>query len=508
MLPTYHRHTTPTSSPARPSLDGLQSRKGSPLRPLTDASPTRHTSWAGGVKAPSPLRKVRRSLHFSQRESTGCSALESALCLTGVLCILVFLVLYDFDTAFSDSRRKPEAQQLRQPTATKLPWRGSNISAYPDDEYAHHWEGKRCERSTGSDGVLPRVLVVGVHKGGSTALFQYLSAHGSVRPSYCKEAHFFDWKYNILKRDFGLGPNDEPSEGQMNRIRTAYRSFFRPQDPDQPPFVSIEGTPSYFHTKEVPPRVKRLLPDTQVVVAMRNPVDRAISHFMGQKAREFKGFRSCNAWFDEYAVLVKRCDKLRPVELGLGGPPKLPLDSKTAAAWDAYTDCILEGDNPVARGLYAPQLYNWLRSYSPGQLYVMQSENLFAEPVDEMQRLTSWLGMRTHFKHEQEEFQVVGSHHMQRFNARFLKTNMGKKDSVFAKSVDCNKDHINTFYKKYEEDMFDLLTAYFPREVTRWKRWSEMDSPGVGSGSAAHKALQDAGVVPKVTVTKSSQRRR
>eukprot|EP00035_Acanthoeca_spectabilis_P008630 m.156485 g.156485 ORF g.156485 m.156485 type:complete len:91 (-) comp14435_c0_seq2:322-594(-) len=88
----------------------------------------------------------------------------------------------------------------------------------------------------------------------------------------------------------------------------------------------------------------------------------------------------------------------------------------------------------------------------------MQSENLFAEPVDEMQRLTSWLGMRTHFKHEQEEFQVVGSHHMQRFNARFLKTNMGKKDSVFAKSVDCNKDHINvSFILSLRRHIFKLI---------------------------------------------------
>eukprot|EP00037_Helgoeca_nana_P022406 m.228897 g.228897 ORF g.228897 m.228897 type:complete len:80 (-) comp25989_c0_seq3:589-828(-) len=43
--------------------------------------------------------------------------------------------------------------------------------------------------------------------------------------------------------------------------------------------------------------------------------------------------------------------------LGFGGPPALPMDPEMAAAWDAYTECALDGDNPVARGLYAPQLY-------------------------------------------------------------------------------------------------------------------------------------------------------
>jgi hypothetical protein len=140
------------------------------------------------------------------------------------------------------------------------------------------------------------------HQGGSTALFQYLSAHGSIRPSYCKEAHFFDWKWNVLKNDLGLGPHDQPTEEQLETMREAYRRFFRAQEPDQPPFLSIEGTPNYFHTPDVPPRVKQMLPDTQLVVAMRNPVDRAISHFMGQKAREFKRFRSCGTWFNEYVA--------------------------------------------------------------------------------------------------------------------------------------------------------------------------------------------------------------
>lgn len=87
--------------------------------------------------------------------------------------------------------------------------------------------------------------------------------------------------------------------------------------------------------------------------------------------------------------------------------------------------------------------YNWLKSYSPGQIYIMQSEKLFADPTVEMERLTNWLGMRPHYKHEQQQFQIVGSRHMQEFNSQFLKNNVGKKDSVFAKTVDCDKDIIN-----------------------------------------------------------------
>eukprot|EP00037_Helgoeca_nana_P022407 m.228890 g.228890 ORF g.228890 m.228890 type:complete len:397 (-) comp25989_c0_seq3:858-2048(-) len=322
MLPLYHASSSSSPSPARPSLEGpsWEHRRGSPLRPrmspLRPRTPrsnppsSKGTAWAGGAAKVSPVRKARRHLEYPpRRETLGCSALESMLCITGVLCILVFLVLYDFDHAWHDaprSRQQANANtgpEALQPMVAKLPWRGSNISAYPDDPYTQHWEGKRCEQQTsGGRGRLPSLLVMGVHKGGSTALFQYLSAHGSIRPSFCKEAHFFDWKWNVLKNDLGLGPHDQPTEEQLETMREAYRRFFRAQEPDQPPFLSIEGTPNYFHTPDVPPRVKQMLPDTQLVVAMRNPVDRAISHFMGQKAREFKRFRSCGTWFNEYVA--------------------------------------------------------------------------------------------------------------------------------------------------------------------------------------------------------------
>lgn len=72
-----------------------------------------------------------------------------------------------------------------------------NVSAYHHDAFVMHWAGKACEKTpiapsdvphgTSAGGVLPSVVVIGVHKGGSSALFSYLAAHGDVRPSYCKE---------------------------------------------------------------------------------------------------------------------------------------------------------------------------------------------------------------------------------------------------------------------------------------------------------------------------------
>eukprot|EP00038_Savillea_parva_P013651 m.8913 g.8913 ORF g.8913 m.8913 type:complete len:507 (-) comp2578_c0_seq2:115-1635(-) len=504
MLPTHRGQTPPGLSPRRLSVDGLQSRRASPLRALQSASPVsrrlsaspnktiaRRSSFVEGIKA-SPLRNVRRALHFKEQGSTTCSVVESLLCFTGLACILVFMLLHDFNKSIWIQRihdRPTASESLRQ---NVLPWRGSNISAYPHDDYAHHWEGKKCEAAPQGNGNLPAVLVIGVHKGGSSALFQYLAAHGSIRPSFCKEAHFFDWRYNALLRDFGVGSDETLSSAQLDTIRTTYRRYFRPQVAGEPPFISIEGTPNYFHSYEVPARTKQLLPSTQIVVTMRNPMDRAISHFIGQKSREFRRYRTCSAWFNEYAVLLRRCDKLRPVNLGFKGPITLPMQDDEAAAWRAYSECAMEGDNPVARGIYAPQLFNWLQSYTPDQMRIIQSEHLFENPRDEMDRLTNWLGIRPHYRHEQEAFQVVGSRHMQKFNARLVLENVKKAHTP--NKVDCDKDVISAFYKTYEQDLMDLLNAYFPHDAARWSRWSEINTQVPVD---THKALQNAGVVPK-----------
>jgi hypothetical protein len=65
-----------------------------------------------------------------------------------------------------------------------------------------------------------------------------------------------------------------------------------------------------------------------------------------------------------------------------------------------------------------------------------------------MQKLTDWLQMRPHYRHEQEGFEVVGSHNMQKFNAQFTKSNVGSKQATFARVFNCDKRKISAFYAK------------------------------------------------------------
>ncbi|XP_049775084.1 heparan sulfate glucosamine 3-O-sulfotransferase 6 isoform X2 [Schistocerca cancellata] len=102
---------------------------------------------------------------------------------------------------------------------------------------------------------FPDALIIGVKKGGTRALLEFIRLHPDVRAAG-SEVHFFDKFY---AKGFEWYRNRMPPtlEGQ----------------------VTMEKTPSYFVTREAPQRVYEMSPITKLLVVVRDPVTRAISDY-------------------------------------------------------------------------------------------------------------------------------------------------------------------------------------------------------------------------------------
>lgn len=110
-------------------------------------------------------------------------------------------------------------------------------------------------------------IIAGVNKAGTTSLFVSLSTHPDVAPSSVKETRYF------LPARYGT-PLPPASE---------WDAFFADAG-DRP--VRLEATPSYFYGGARIAEVMRgRLVNPQIVVALREPVSRAISFFTYQKIR-------------------------------------------------------------------------------------------------------------------------------------------------------------------------------------------------------------------------------
>ncbi|KAJ8932422.1 hypothetical protein NQ314_014679 [Rhamnusium bicolor] len=191
-------------------------------------------------------------------------------------------------------------------------------------------QGLRPERQ------LPSALIIGVKKGGTRALLEFIRIHPDVRAAG-SEVHFFDKNY---MRGFQWYRNHMPAtlEGQL----------------------TIEKTPSYFITKEAPRRVQLMNPSTKLLVVVRDPVTRAIS---------------------DYAQAVSKKDDMKPFEqlVFVNGSVGSIIDT----SW-----------GPIKLGIYSRYLSRWLKFFPLSQLLFVSGERLVIDPAIELKRVQDFLGLK------------------------------------------------------------------------------------------------------------------
>jgi hypothetical protein len=117
------------------------------------------------------------------------------------------------------------------------------------------------------NGVLPDVLIIGAMKSGTTTLFELLSEHpGFVAPS-AKEIHYFNMPHNFARGE-GWYRAHFPTRRAMAAVSA--RLGYAP--------VTGEATPT-MSTPMYAVNAARVVPDAKLVVTLRDPVDRAWSHY-------------------------------------------------------------------------------------------------------------------------------------------------------------------------------------------------------------------------------------
>src|SRR5690348_836405 len=164
------------------------------------------------------------------------------------------VVTSSLKTTLSNGKRQP-GQNLPDP----LPVKSSKVSTMPLGE-------KVYRGLTSPVRLLPDFLVIGAQRGGTTSLYQYLQVHPFIEPATTKEVHFFDRRFHK-----GLA-------WYRGHFPTALEKY-RAEHLRGGMFLTGEATPSYLFLPYIPKRVVRVLPHARFIVLLRNPVERAYSHY-------------------------------------------------------------------------------------------------------------------------------------------------------------------------------------------------------------------------------------
>lgn len=203
---------------------------------------------------------------------------------------------------------------------------------------------------------LPSLLIIGAQKSGTTSLFSYLVQHPDVLASLRKEVHYFDFNY-----DRGV---------------TWYRAHFPYAHQLRNGTLTLDASPYYLAHPLVPQRAARLLPDIKLIALLRNPVDRALSHYQ----HEVRGGRESLPFAD---AIDRESERLAGEEDRLRDEP-------------GYYSLNHHRYSYTRRGLYIEQLRRWMEYFPRSQLLVLQSEWLFREPLAAIARVHHFLGLPPH----------------------------------------------------------------------------------------------------------------
>lgn len=182
---------------------------------------------------------------------------------------------------------------------------------------------------------LPNAIIIGVKKGGTRALLEILKIHPSIRAS-SSEVHFFD--------------RDENYEQGLD--------WYRQQMPTSlPGQITIEKSPSYFITPEVPERVYRMSKSVKLIAIVRDPTRRAISDYTQSLGR-------------------------KP-----GNPPFEEMAIKDNGEVD-------EDWSKIAFGRYAEHLMLWLKYFPLSQIHFVSGEELIKRPAKEIKLVERFLNIK------------------------------------------------------------------------------------------------------------------
>ncbi len=202
-----------------------------------------------------------------------------------------------------------------------------------------------------ADWAGPDFVVIGAQRSGSTSLYRYLTSHPNIASARFKEIKYFS---AFAERPWG---------------------WYRRQFPDAlpPGTITGEATPYYLFHPHAPRRIAERLPRARLLAVLRNPVDRAYSHWAHETARGAEWLPFADALAAE--------------------PDRLAGERERMLADERYASAAYQNHSYAARGRYAEQLDHWLGHIDRERLLVLRAEDLYADPAAAVRIATDFLGV-------------------------------------------------------------------------------------------------------------------
>jgi len=253
----------------------------------------------------------------------------------------------------------------------------------------------------------PNFIIIGAAKSGTSSLYTYLTKHPLVHPAYKKEIHYFDLNFSKSLNWY--------------RAHFSYQPFLKikPSQKKTPCPITGEATPYYLCHPLAPKRIHDVIPHIKLIVMLRDPVDRAYSHYQHAVRHGLEKLSFEEAIFAEATRLHGETEKLKRDE--------------------NYHSFSHRHHSYLLRGRYAEQIEMWYQYFSPTQILVVESETFFSAPEHTLKQVVDFLGLPP-FKLPEYKVLQKGS---------------------YPKMQPSTREYLANYYKPYNIKLFELVGRRF-----------------------------------------------
>jgi Sulfotransferase family len=211
----------------------------------------------------------------------------------------------------------------------------------------------------------PDFIIIGAKRGGTTSLYNYLLEHPSISPLFPGRQHIKGVRY--FDSEYARGPRWYRSHFPLE---VTGRHLARPwvRFP-----LTGEASPYYLFHPLAAQRLAREVPGARIIVSLRDPVERAYSHY---KERVRHGAEPLS--FEE-ALDAE--------------PARLSGEAERIVREPGYRSTAHEDHSYLAQGRYLDMLPRWFGLFPREQFHIVVSEDFYADPDRVVNGAWSFLGV-------------------------------------------------------------------------------------------------------------------
>ena len=212
------------------------------------------------------------------------------------------------------------------------------------------------------DRILPTFIIAGATRSGTTSLYEYLENHPNVLPPMKKETVFFNYAYHKNPKWYRLYFPTINEKLEQNQRSEKF-------------FISGEATPTYIIDPRVPNRISKILPDIKLIILLRNPIDRALSHYHHNVLLGIEKLSFEQSIENEESRIKSSYEKLKQEKSNYNEHSISYFLKMLRFEPENYFKFSY-----LRTGHYFEHLKNWFDVFSKEQIMIIKSEDFFEDP--------------------------------------------------------------------------------------------------------------------------------